>query len=161
MANRAVFTLATALLVLSFLISHFDRYFFTLHFLESLIYLIIVLLLYYGVDEWAYVLGMAAPLFWIILAWAGGLLGGVLGGFTGAIMGGGLQNPIGFLSGLVFVGGLALLVLSARAFWRDVWGTPGAVRTLAAGTAVVVLYYAMLLTALLQMTRPSGELPVN
>ena len=67
MINRVVFTLATAMMLLFFLVSNFDRYFFTLHFLESLIYLVMLLLLFYGLEDWAYVMGVVAPLVWIAL----------------------------------------------------------------------------------------------
>lgn len=93
MANKTVFALATVMLVLSFLVSHFERFFFTLNFLESLIYLAILLLLFYGLEEWAYAVGIAAPVFWMALAWAGGLLGGSLGEFARTVSGGGVQSP--------------------------------------------------------------------
>jgi hypothetical protein len=67
MANRGVFTLATVMMVLFFLASHYDNSLFLLHFLEAVIYAVILILLFYGLDEWAYVMSFLTPLLWTIL----------------------------------------------------------------------------------------------
>ena len=161
MANKTVFALATVMLVLSFLVSHFERFFFTLNFLESLIYLAILLLLFYGLEEWAYAVGIAAPVFWMALAWAGGLLGGSLGEFARTVSGGGVQSPTRFLGILVFVGAMLLFLACAHAFRRDVWGTQGALRVLLGGVLAVGLYYALLTYIYLNMARPAGDIPAS
>ncbi len=161
MANKTVFALATVMLVLSFLVSHFEQFFFTINFLESLIYLAILFLLYYGLEEWAYAVGIAAPVFWIVLAWAGGLLGGSLGEFARAISRREIQSPTWFQGTLVFIGAVLLLLACAHAFRRDVWGTQGALRVLLSGVLAVGLYYALLTYLYLNMARPAGDIPAS
>ncbi len=52
-AHRGIATLASALLICFLLLSHFEPEFFLLHLYQSLIYLVIVLLLFYFEDRWA------------------------------------------------------------------------------------------------------------
>lgn len=154
MANRTVFGLAASMGVLSFLVSHYDQYFFTLHFLEALIYLVILLLMFYRLEEWAYVIGIASPVFWILLAGLGGVFGENLGEFARAMTGG--ESPVRFIGGVMFFVSLGLLVASTRAFFRTVWGTPPAKRILLVGFALVAGFYGSLVYALYQMSAVSG-----
>lgn len=154
MANRTVFTLATAMMLLFFLVSNFDRFFFTVHFLESLIYLVILLLLFYGLEDWAYVVGFVTPLVWMVLTLLSGtsLMG--LRALGQAAVSFSIPNPADFLSGVIMVVGLVLMVASARAFRREVWGARGALRTALLGSGLVGVYYAVLIFALLRQATP-------
>jgi hypothetical protein len=156
MANRALFTLATIMMVLFFLASQYDNFFFPMHFLEAVIYAVLLLLLYYGLEDWAYVMGFLTPLLWIILTLLSGtLLGGLeaLGQITTLQV---VQNPKAVVAGLVFVTSVALIVVSWRAFYREVWGKPGALGTTVGAAVVVVAYYAMLGVVLYRMVTPVG-----
>ena len=156
MGHRTVFTLSMLMMVLFFLLSNFDRYFFTLHFLESVIYLVILLLLFYGLEDWAYVIGFVTPLFWIMLSFLQGTLLAGVRALALAASFQGVRNPIDLVSGLLFLAGLGLMVASGRAFRREVWGTRGALRTAVLATAVVGAYYAVLIGTLFRMSRPTG-----
>lgn len=155
MANRSVFTLAAILMVLFFLVSNYDRYFFLIHFFGSLIYVVMLLLLFYGLEEWAYAMGFVTPLLWIMLMSLAGTLVASLRGLGQLLSSQAIRNPLDVLAGLVLVAGLALMAASGRAFWREVWGRPGAVRAAVLATAVVGAYYAVLIAAYLQMARPA------
>lgn len=156
MANRSVFILATVMMLLFFLVSNYDRFFFTVHFLESLMYLVILLLLYYGLEEWAYVMSFVTPLVWIVLTLLSGtsLMG--LRALAQAVREQRVAFPAEFLSGVILVAGIALMGASGRAFKREVWGRREALRTAVLGTALVGIYYAILIVALLRLSRPQG-----
>lgn len=156
MANRGVFTLATIMMVLFFLASHFDNYFFPLHFLETVIYAVILLLLFYGIEEWAYVMGFLSPLLWMILTLLSGTLLAGLAGLARVVTLQPAENPKAVVAGLVFVAGLALMVVSARAFSHEVWGRPEARRVLAGASLAVVAYYAVVLLTWLRLVQPVG-----
>ncbi len=156
MANRGVFTLAAIVMVLFFLASHFDNYFFLLHFLEAVIYAVILLLLFYGLEDWAYVLGFLTPLLWMVLSILSGTL---LAGFRALgslVTFRPVDDVIGLMTGFIFLAALALLVVSARAYKREVWGRPGALRVFAGAAVAVVIYHAAVIFTLYRMVLPTG-----
>jgi len=156
MTNRVVFTLATVMMVLFFLVSNFDRYFFTVHFLESLIYLVMLLLLFYGLEEWAYVMGVVAPLVWTALTLLSGTSVAGLRALGRAVSFQGVSSPVELLGGVLLVVGVALMVASARAFRREVWGMKGALRVVVLASLIVAAYYAALVYALLHQASPGS-----
>lgn len=156
MVNRAVFTLATLMMLLFFLVSNFDRFFFTLHFLESLIYLVMLLLLFYGLEDWAYVMGVVAPLLWIVLALLSGTALMGVRALAGAVTLKPIQAPTELITGVILILAIALMMASGHAFRREVWGTKGALRTVVLATLLVGLYYAALVYALIRQASPGG-----
>lgn len=154
MTHRLVFSLATGMMLLFFLISNFDRYFFTLHFLESLIYLVMLLLLFYDLEDWAYVMGVVAPFYWIVLTLLSGTSVSGLQALGRAVTFQGMAAPVDLLSGTALVVGIALMVASARSFRREVWGTPGALRTVVLASLFVGVYYAVLVYTLIRQASP-------
>lgn len=154
MSNKAVFTLAAILMALFFWLSNYDRFFFMAHFLQAGFYLIVLLLLYYGLEEWAYVMSVVAPLFWVILAALAGIATSGARGLGRLVSGGGLENPVDAVAGLILLGSLALMVVSARVYKRDVWGAPGALRSAIGAIIVVGGYYLVLLYAYLRIASP-------
>lgn len=156
MGSRSVFTLAALMMVLFFLASYYDRYFFMLHFLEAMIYIVILLLLFYRLEEWAYPIGFLAPLFWIVLTFMSGTL---LTGFRGLgqmLSFQEIQDPLDVLVGFLFLGALALAGASGRAFWHNVWGSPGALRPVLGGIAVVAVYNAAIIITMWRMVTPDS-----
>lgn len=156
MPHRTVFALATLQMVLFFLVSNYDHYFFVLHFLGSLIYILMLLLLFYDLDEWAYVMGFVASLLWMVLGLLSGTLLASLRGLWQLIRAPGMANMLDVVGGLVFLTGLALMVACGWAFRREVWGMPGALRTVIWATVVVGVYYAVLIAALYRMASPGS-----
>jgi hypothetical protein len=156
MTHRLVFTLATVMMLLFFLVSNFDRYFFTLHFLESLIYLVMLLLLFYDLEDWAYVMGVVAPLYWIVLTLLSGTSLAGLHALGRAVSFQGVTSPVDLLGGVALVVGIALMAASARSFRREVWGTPGSLRTAVLASLLVGVYYAVLVYALIRQASPAS-----
>ncbi|MFQ5778177.1 MAG: hypothetical protein ACE5IP_09230 [Terriglobia bacterium] len=151
-----MFTLAAIMMLLFFLASHYDRYFFLLHFLEALIYIAVLLLLFYRLEEWAYVIGFLAPLFWVVLTLLSGTL---LHGFNAMEQLLRLEkvtDPLDAVIAMLLVTALALATRSARVFWNQVWGSPGALRPVLGGIAVVAVYYLVIVATLWRMVTPTG-----
>jgi len=155
MANRSVFTLAAIVMLLFFLASHVDNYFFLLHFLEAVIYAVILLLLFYGLEDWAYVLGFLTPLVWMVLTILSGTLLAGLRALGALVAMGPVDDVLGLVTGLIFLAALALLVVSARAYKREVWGRPGALRVFVGAAVAVMVYYAAVLFTLYRMVLPT------
>src|SRR3989304_4897337 len=126
-----------------------NRVVFTLHFLESLIYLVMLLLLFYGLEDWAYVMGVVAPLVWIALTLLSGTSLSALQALGQAVSFQGVRSPVDLLGGTALMVGIALMAACARAFRREVWGTKEALRTAVLGSLIsgrshAVLGYALL-----------------
>lgn len=154
MANKAVFTLAAVLMALFFWLSNYDRVFFMAHFLQAGFYLIVLLLMFYGLEEYAYVMSVVAPLLWIILAILAGIAESGARGLGRLVSGGGLETPVDTVAGFILLGSLALMVVSARVYKRDVWGAPGAMRAAIGAIVIVGGYYLVLLYAYLRIATP-------
>lgn len=155
MANRGVFTLATVMMVLFFLASHFDNYFFLLHFLEAVIYAVVLILLFYGLEEWAYGISFLTPIFWAILTWLNGTLPQGLGALWSAATF--AETPLvgrHVVAGLIFVAGLTLVVVSGRAFLREVYGRPGIRGAVWGSIGAVVVYYVVVILVWLRLLQP-------
>jgi hypothetical protein len=67
MAHCRIASLALALMMSFLLLAYFDPQLFFIHFYESLIYLVIVAMLFHVADRWTYMLGMLAPAVWLAL----------------------------------------------------------------------------------------------
>lgn len=74
MVHRGLATILGAMMFCFLMLAGVDTPFFFLHFYQSLIYLAIVLMLFYLEDRWAYMLGMLAPVAWVILVLVNGQL---------------------------------------------------------------------------------------
>lgn len=157
MANRGVFTLATVMMVLFFLASHYDNPLFLLHFLEAVIYAVILILLFYGMEEWAYVMSFLTPVLWAILTGLTGTLSLGLSSLWSAVTFQELTfGARGLVAGLIFLAGLALMVVSGRAFWRQIYGRPGLRSAVWGSIVAVVVYYAVLILVWLRLLQPAA-----
>lgn len=143
MKHRGIATLAVAAIVSYFLLSRFDPQFFLLHFYESAIYMALLFLLMYEEEEWAFVVGMAAPAAWLVLITATNL-SGILRQ-VGLVLR--FQRP-DYPANLA---GAACMLISASIFvaslyrWRQQrWGFKHAWRRIGAVAGAVVIYYGIL-----------------
>jgi len=78
MVHRGLATISGAMMFCFLMLAGVDTPFFFLHFYQSMIYLAILLMLFYLEDRWAYMLGMLAPVAWMILVLVNGQLLGAL-----------------------------------------------------------------------------------
>lgn len=155
MVNRAVFSLTAVMAVLFFLASHYDNYFFLLHFLETAIYLTVLLLLFYGIEEWGYSMAFQAPLLWIVLAILGGTLIGGLEALGEMVRLQPVESPARLVNGLLFLTGVVLSLMSGRVLWKEIRGRPGAVWAFVGSFLVTGAFYAVVIFTLLRMVEPA------
>ena len=143
MAHRGIATLAVAAIVSFFLLSKFDPQFFLLHVYESVIYMVLLFLLMYEEDEWAFVVGMAAPAAWLLLITATNL-GGILRQVGVVVPFQTPDYPANLIGALCRV--MSVLMFGACFYrWRqERWGFRHAWRTIGAVAAIVAVYYGTL-----------------
>lgn len=117
MSDRGVFLAAflTLVLVVASAFAIPELFFYEL--LTSTIFVVVAVMVFFGDDKFPYMLGMVAPIFWIIFSvLSGGFFRefAVLGRFLSGKPSGPIDTP---LHAFAILSGLALLLLSARA-WR-------------------------------------------
>jgi hypothetical protein len=157
MVNRGIATIAVALALCFLLLSHFDPQFFLIHFYESLIYVVIVLMLFYFEDRWAYMMGMVAPPIWLILtlAWNGVSAIGreVVGAFQP-------ESPF-FASNLLTTVAIVLSVVMvagcANRWRREFTGLRKGWSTFLITFAIAAAYYALMVVWILRFPPPAAR----
>ncbi len=145
MAHRGIATLATALTLCFLLLTYYDREFFPLHFYESLIYLVIVLMLFYFHERWAYMLGIVAPAAWLLITYATGVLGGAMRQMRQLLIAHHPSDQVSFLAGVIAALAVLLIIVSAYHWKREYAGLPHAWSTFFVSLVIVVIYYAILI----------------
>jgi hypothetical protein len=144
MAHRGIATLSLGLMLSFLLLSHFDSQFFLIHFYESLIYLVIVLMLFYWEDRWAYMLGVVAPASWLLLTFVARGFGEFIQQFAGLFRAHVTTDPAGFLGGVISVLSVALIVNCAYRWKKEFAGLKKGAKTFAVSFGVVAAYYAVM-----------------
>jgi hypothetical protein len=143
MRHRGIATLAVAAIVSFFLLSRYDPQFFLLHIYESAIYMVLLFLLMYEEEEWAFVVGMAAPAAWVVLVSASNL-SGILRQISRVLRFQAPDYPANLIGAVCML--IAVLIFGACLYrWKqDRWGFRHAWRTIGAVAAVVAVYYGIL-----------------
>jgi len=148
MVHRGIASLSGALMVCFLLLSYFEPSFFLLHLYQSLIYLIIILMLFYFEDHWAYMLGMMAPAAWLLLTYGVGKLGGVLAHLARLLH---VATPyevkadaVTLLAVLTAVLSVVMIISCAYRWKREYAGMGRGWRTFATSLLIVVVYYGVL-----------------
>ena len=136
MVHRGIATLSGALMACYLLLGHFEPEFFLLHFYESLIYLMIVLMLFYFDDRWAYAFCMFAPPTWFLLTFSTGMLISRLSAPT--------PGPIRLLTMFTLLLGIAMVASSFYRWRREFSGMGKNVVTFTVSLFVVLAYYGTL-----------------
>jgi len=150
MVHRGLATVAMALGLCFLLLSHFDSQFFLIHFYESLVYLVIVLMLFYFEDRWAYMMGIVAPAMWLVLSVAWGGLLGFWHQMSMAFHPGTAFFPIGLLTMLGLLLSIAMIASSAFRWHREFTGLHKGWSTFLVSAIVVLIYYGVLVIWILR-----------
>src|SRR5579864_7775663 len=119
MVHRRIATLASAIMTCFLLLSHYDPQFFFLHFYESLMYIAIVLLLFYFEERWAYMLGIVAPVAWLLITFAVGGFGGFIHQMGEVFRCEAPSYPAFFLGGIVSILSVAMIVTCTYRWKRE------------------------------------------
>ena len=143
MRHRGIAGLAVAAIVSFVLLSQFDPQFSLLHIYESAIYMVLIFLLYYEQEEWAYVLGVAAPAAWLVLISASNL-GGILRQAERVIRFERPDSPANLIGALAMAISLAMLVTCVYRWRHARWGFRHAWRTISVIAVMVAAYYGVL-----------------
>ncbi len=144
MAHRGIATLSLGLMTCFLLLTHLDPGFFLLHFYQSLIYLLIVLMLFYFHERWAYMLGILAPAGWLLLTYASGLLGGAMRQVRAVLLAHKPGNEVSLLAAAIALLAALMIVFCGYRWRREYAGARKAWSTFLGSLALVVAYYAVL-----------------
>ena len=144
MSNRAVFItsflIGTMILFASFSLSQL----FYFHLYESLIYVVIALMVFYGENRYSYMLGIVVPSFWLLKELLTGYFQNDVANFLRMVA---RQEDLSYgsaLHGAVSMLSAILLFYSLRAYHREV-GRPGLGKSLAVSGGIAAIYFAILL----------------
>jgi hypothetical protein len=141
---RDIATLS-GLQVLCFLfLAHFDQEFFLLHFYQSILYIAILVMLFYMEDRWAYMIGMLAPVVWLVMAFATGLLGGAARQAGLLLRGQSPSNPVSLIAAITAVLAVLMIVFCAKHWAREYAGLGKSLSTFGVSFGVVAVYYGIL-----------------
>jgi hypothetical protein len=157
MVHRGIATIAVALALCFLLLSHFDPQFFLIHFYESLIYVVIVLMLFYFEDRWAYMMGMVAPPIWLVLTLAWNGLPSIGHQIVAVFQPG---SPF-YVSNLLTTGAIVLSVVMVAACanrWRrEFTGLRKGWSTFLISFAIAAAYYAVMVVWILRFPPPASR----
>ncbi len=145
MVHRGIATLSGALMLSFLLLSSFEPQFFLLHLYQSLIYLVIIFMLFYFEDHYAYMLGMLAPAVWLLLTYATGLLGGAARQFSHLMHAQRPTNQVSLLAGITAILSALMIIFCAYRWKREFAGLGKGMSTFFVSLGVVLVYYAILI----------------
>jgi hypothetical protein len=145
MLHKGIATLAAGLMLCFFLLSHFDPEFFFLHFYEALVYVVILLMLFYFHERWAYMLGIVAPAEWLLLMFITGGLTEFWTHVVNILRGPTLTDPPALVGALVSVLSLSMILLCWYRWRREFAGLGKGIRTFLVSLGIVSTYYLVLI----------------
>ena len=141
---RDIATVAGAQVICFLLLTHLEPQFFLLHLYQTIIYMAILIMLFYMEDRWAYMIGMLAPVAWLVMVYSTGLLGGAGRQVLRLVRGEGLSNEVSFVAAITAVQSLLMIGLCARHWKKEYAGLGKVLSTFAVSLGVVAVYYAIL-----------------
>jgi len=144
MVHRWIATLAGALMLSFLLLSGLEPEFFFLHFYQSLIWLVIILMLFYLEDRYAYMLGIVAASIWLVLNYASGILGGAAHQLGRLMYAQKPNNTVSLMGGISAVLCVAMIIVCAYRWKREFSGLGKGTTTFVVSLGIVVVYYAIL-----------------
>jgi hypothetical protein len=142
--NRGIASLALALAICFLFLTNYDPQFFLFHFYESIIYLVIVLMLFYFEDRWAYMLGILAPAAWLLLEFAIGGLGEFMRQVSLLFVGKAPSYAASFLGAVISILSVAMIAYCAYWWKREFSGLKKGLSTFLVSLVIVVVYYGLL-----------------
>lgn len=148
MVHRGIATMAGLLMFCYILLSHFDPDFFLLHLYQSLIYLVIILMLFYFEDHYAYMLGMLAPAASLIMMFALGLISAGLrqvGWIFSPPYAGHKADPVALMAAITTVMAMLMIAFCGYRWKREFAGQGQGLTTFLISLGVVLVYDGVLI----------------
>jgi hypothetical protein len=148
MVHRGIATLAGLTMFCYILLSHFDPDYFLMHLYQSLIYLVIILMLFYFEDHFAYMLGMLAPAASLIMMFALGLISGGMRQVWWVFSppyAGHKAEPVALMAAVTTLMALLMIGFSAYRWKREYAGVGKGLSTFLISLGVVVVYDGVLI----------------
>jgi len=143
MPDRGVFLAAFLTLVLVVAGAFVIPEFFVYELLTSTVFVVIAVMVFFGKDKFPYMLGMIAPILWFIFSFLTGEFRGDIGALIRFLSGKPSSSYETPLHGFAILSGLVLLILSARA-WRKQITEKFLGRTFATATIVGLIWVGIL-----------------
>jgi hypothetical protein len=143
MAHRGIASLAVAAIVSFLLLSSFDPQFSLLHIYESSIYIVLLFLLIYEGEKWAYLLGIIAPAIWVVLVSASNF-GGILRQVGRVFHFQRPDFPANLIGAVTMIISISMVGACLYRWNRDRWGFDHVWRALSTILFAVAVYYAVL-----------------
>ena len=143
MSDRSVFLFSFLTLVLVVAGAFSIPQFFVYELVTSIIFLVIAVMVFFGEDKFPYMLGIVAPILWLIFSFLTGEFVGDLSAVLRFLRGrplGTFETP---LPGFAILTGAALLILSVRA-WRKQVTEKFIGKTFTAALVVSLVWVALL-----------------
>ena len=144
MVHRGLATISGAMMFCFMMLAGVDTPFFFLHFYQSMIYLAILLMLFYLEDRWAYMLGMLAPVAWMILVLVNGQLLGALRQPIDYFAQGLRPTGVGMVLLLTALVSLIMFAGCLRHWRREFAGLGKGWSTFLISLLIVLVYYGIL-----------------
>lgn len=156
-AYRDIATLSGLQVLCFLLLSHFEPEFFLLHLYQSILYIGILIMLFYMEDRWAYMIGMLAPVVWLLMSFATGLLGGAARQVGLVLRGEAPTNPVSLIAAFTAVLAVLMIVFCARHWAKEYSGLGKSLSTFGLSAGVVVVYYGILVMWFWEMIPNPGR----
>jgi hypothetical protein len=143
-AYRDIATLSALQVLCFLLLTHLEPDFFLFHLYQTIIYLAILLMLFYMEDRWAYMIGLLAPMAWLVLAFESGLLGAALRQLFRLSRAQAVSNQVSLVAGITALLSLLMIGCCAYRWKRHYSGLGKSLSTFLICLAIVVGYYGIL-----------------
>jgi len=148
MVHRGIATQAGLLMFCYILLSHFEPSFFLFHLYQSLIFLVIILMLFYFEDHFAYMLGMLAPAASLLIMVGTGMLPAGLRQVWYLVSPpypGHKADPISSMAIVTGVCAVLMIIFCAYRWKREFAGGGKGLSTFLISLGIVVVYYGILI----------------
>ncbi|HXJ03889.1 MAG TPA: hypothetical protein VNH65_02255 [Candidatus Acidoferrum sp.] len=143
-AYRDIATLCSLQIICFLLLTHLEPDFFLFHLYQTIIYVAILLMLFYMEDQWAYMIGLLAPLAWLILAFESGMLGAALRQLFRVSRAQAVTNSVSLVAAITAFLSLLMIAFCGYRWKRHYSGLGKGLRTFLISLGIVVVYYGIL-----------------
>lgn len=143
-AYRDIATLSALQIICFLLLTHLEPDFFMFHLYQTIIYVAILLMLFYMEDQWAYMIGILAPVAWLILSFESGMLGAALRQLFRISRAQAVTNSVSLVAAITAFLSLLMIGFCGYRWMRHYSGLGKGLRTFLISLAIVVVYYGIL-----------------